>query len=287
MVSANRRLARVCLFLACWLVACAAAAAADVTVVDARGTSLRLAGDKWVEMADGETVPDGRVLRTLHNGRILLGVDGSFIHLAGDTAVRVSITTNGVATVVHLYAGSVDVEAAVDGGRISVATPVMLASADRADYSVTVGDQLATVRAISGVVVVSDVQQTRSTAIEAGREVAASLSAADGGGTAGSGSSGNPAVPGSAQAGTHGPAPGSVPGQDESTGRGGPSAGGTPGGNPDRGNGQSNGDGHGAAGGHGGGNGAGNGNEGKGESSSSGGSGNATKGQGGGNGNGN
>jgi hypothetical protein len=251
-------------------------AAAEWTVVLARGTVFSLVDSKWEEVVTGQELSGEQVIRTLQSGRLRLEGPGGWIELGGGTAIQLQNLS------VTQFSGSITVEAG-PGGSLTVAANTIVATIngkatlrfDGADVSLKVA---------GGSVKVADAAGGKAVELVAGQSVDVSdagIVAASAGGGSANAAGGNPnASPmagsngnaggngnsnaggnGNGNAGGNGSAGGNENGNSGGNGNGGD--GGNAGGGGDNdaggnGNGNAGGNGNGNAGGNGNGNGSGN-----------------------------
>src|SRR3712207_4066443 len=77
------------------LAACTAAAttcvtADDWTAVKLRGGVFTYVNDHWVQVRRGDVVPDGQVVRTQQNGRVVFARGAEQVQLGGDTQITIT-----------------------------------------------------------------------------------------------------------------------------------------------------------------------------------------------------
>ncbi|MCB9993026.1 MAG: FecR domain-containing protein [Hyphomicrobiaceae bacterium] len=148
-------------------------AMADDWIADQlRGNVLIYSNGDWVQLQRGDVVSDDRYIRTMGSGRVTFLRGNETIEMAGNTQMRI-VDSNGrqFTTVIQDF-GSVSIEAEVQNVQhFAVETPFLAAVVKGTRFTVTVGDEDASVAVERGLVQVNDHMHDMSTFIPAGQRV--------------------------------------------------------------------------------------------------------------------
>ncbi|HZY49764.1 MAG TPA: FecR domain-containing protein [Devosia sp.] len=144
--------------LACWGLSNVVAHADDWTADKLRGQVLQLIDNQWQPLSRGMIVPDSRVIRTLHSGRVTLVRGNETVDVGPDTQIQIYDKAGRKPfTTVKEYFGSVGVEAEVEQVQhFAVQTPYLAAVVKGTRFTVTSGAAGASVNVRRGHVLVED-----------------------------------------------------------------------------------------------------------------------------------
>jgi hypothetical protein len=128
--------------------------------------------DHWVPVHRGDVVPDGQVVRTQANGRVLFVRGAEQVALSGDTQVMINDRDDKQFTTVKQWYGEVAVEAEVQNVQhFAVRTPELAAVVKGTRFVVTSGNGESSVDVQRGHVEVDDARRGYTVTVDAGQSV--------------------------------------------------------------------------------------------------------------------
>ena len=143
-------------------------AAADWQATRLVGQVEQLAGEQWLPLKRGDTVPDGRQVRTLADGRVELTRDTDVISLGPATAVAISESTAEPFTTVTQAYGTVEAEVTVQPfEHFEVRTPLLAAVVKGTHFIVESTGSAGSVRVTRGTVAVEALETGKTTLVHA------------------------------------------------------------------------------------------------------------------------
>jgi hypothetical protein len=147
-----------------------AALADDWVAVRLRGAVLQLVDGAWVKLNRGDVVPDSRVIRTLRSGNVEFQRGEERVTLGADTQIQIYDKARAKPfTTVKQYFGTVTVEAEVrDVQHFAVQTNYLAAVVKGTKFTVTAGDDGASVDVKRGAVFVQDSSTKNNVTVTAG-----------------------------------------------------------------------------------------------------------------------
>lgn len=168
-------LKRILMAWALTLVAMAGPALADDWIATKlRGQVLQLVDGEWVRLARGDVVPDGRVIRSLANGRAEFSRGEEAVTIAANTQIQIIDRDGRQFTTVKQQFGVVEVEAEVRNvEHFAVETPFMAAVVKGTRFAVISGKTTTEVDVIRGHVAVESEITHAMTTIAAGQSALA------------------------------------------------------------------------------------------------------------------
>jgi len=136
-----------------------------------RGKVLELVDGAWQPLVRGDAVPDGHVVRTLGNTRVLFRRGTETVELGPDTQVAFFHRASDGFTTVKQYFGEVKVEADIENVRhFAVQAPQLVAVVKGTVFVVRSDDRGASVEVIRGAVAVTSAADHSSVTVRAGQE---------------------------------------------------------------------------------------------------------------------
>jgi hypothetical protein len=131
-------------------------------VEDIRGTVVRLAGNHWQEVAEGERMGISAVLQSLTRSSANLRSSSLTLELGPDTALAAEIRGNSGAVSLDQYSGTIEVAFATNSAMtLSVRTPGLVVSSSGGKLSIEVNDTITEIAVQTGVVKAVDTESGR------------------------------------------------------------------------------------------------------------------------------
>lgn len=150
-----------------------ARAASAWVVEDLRGTVVRLAVDRWLEVSEGETIGTTAVLQALAGSSAELRIGGVRLELGPDTALMAMIGPKANAVSVDQYSGSLEIVVAKNSRTdIAVRTPGLVVSSSGGSLSVEVNGDVTEIAVASGTVTALDTASGKTLILADGQSVA-------------------------------------------------------------------------------------------------------------------
>ncbi|MCB1518835.1 MAG: FecR domain-containing protein, partial [Hyphomicrobiaceae bacterium] len=144
---------------------------ADEWVADQlRGNVLVFSSGDWVQLERGDIVDDDRYIRTMGSGRVTFMRGNEVIEMAGNTQMRIKDSNGRQFTTVLQDFGTVSIEAEVQNVQhFAVETPFLAAVVKGTRFTVSVGNDNASVKVDRGLVEVQDHMHGMKTFVPAGQ----------------------------------------------------------------------------------------------------------------------
>lgn len=150
-----------------------AASADDWTAAKLRGRVLQLVDQQWQPLERGDTVPDGRVIRTTGGAQVQLTRGAETVEVESNTQIQIFDKPTGGKpyTTVKQYFGTIAVEAEVEKVQhFAVQTPSLAAVVKGTKFTVKSGATGASVSVQRGHVAVTDKNDKSHVTLSVGQE---------------------------------------------------------------------------------------------------------------------